>query len=73
MQKEKKKIKRDKYCTEYALYNGDEFVAVGTMKEIALSTGISYSNIRNIKTRTQKNIERNKGYMLFEVEGGSNE
>jgi hypothetical protein len=65
--------KRDKYKKEYALYNGDEFVAVGTMKEISQMTRFSYSAIRNIKTRTPKNIERNKGYMLFEVEGGSNE
>ena len=68
MPTEKKKIKRGEYNKEYALYNGDEFIAVGTIKEISEMTGIKYSTIRMMKTCTQKNLELNKGFMLIEVE-----
>ena len=64
----KQKIKKGKYKKEYALYNGDEFVAVGTIKEISEMTGIKYSTIRMMKTCTPKNLELNKGFMLIEVE-----
>lgn len=60
--------KKEEYNKEYALYNGDEFVAVGTMKEIAQLSGLSYSNVRHIKNRTEKNLEKNYGYVLIEVE-----
>ena len=64
----KQKTKKGKYNKEYALYNGDEFVAVGTIKEISEMTGIKYSTIRMMKSCTKKNMEQNKGFMLIEVE-----
>ena len=62
---QKKKIK---YNKEYILYNGDEFVAMGTMKEIALTTNKSWSCIRHFKTETKRNPNKTKGYILVEVE-----
>ena len=59
--------KKNKYGKEYALYDGDEFVAMGTMKEIAITTNMTWSNVRHIKTNTKNNLKRNKGYLLIEV------
>ena len=64
--------KKEEYNKEYALYNGDDFVAVGTMKEIAQFSGLSYSNVRHIKNRTEKNLMKNSGYLLVEMEDEEN-
>ena len=58
---------KSKYNKEYVLYNGDEFIAMGTMKEIALTTNMSWSNVRHIKTNTKRNPNKRKGYLLIEV------
>ena len=58
---------KSKYNKEYVLYNGDEFIAMGTMKEIALTANMSWSNIRHIKTNTKRNPNKRKGYLLIEV------
>lgn len=62
---QKKKIK---YNKEYILYKDDDFIAMGTMKEIALTTNKSWSCIRHFKTETKRNPNKRKGYMLYEVE-----
>ena len=58
---------KNKYNKEYILYNGDEFIAMGTMKEIALTAHMSWSNVRNIKKNTKRNPNKRKGYILVEV------
>ncbi len=45
---------------EYALYHGDEFITLGTIKEIAKFTGLKESTIRVL--RTEKYLRKIKNY-----------
>lgn len=55
--------------TEYALYHGDEFIVMGTIKEIAKYRNIKESS-KNLKDRTldiepQSNIKMKKSKRLM--------
>lgn len=45
---------------EYAIYKDDEFLTIGTLKEIALYLGITYDTLRSYKSK-------NKYYIFVEV------
>jgi hypothetical protein len=36
---------------EYACYKDDEFITIGTLKEIAKYLGITYDSLRTIKSK----------------------
>ena len=57
----------------YALYKGDEFVFLGTMQEISKKLNINMSNLYKIKNRTKLGLVKEKGMVLFEVEGDVDE
>ena len=52
---------------EYAVYKDDEFLLIGTLKEIAEYLGVSYGTIKSYKARS--NIDSRKSpYIFIEVE-----
>ena len=51
----------------YAMYNGDEFIAVGTAKELAEMTGKPIGSIWSNITHTKSG--QNKYRVTFEVKG----
>lgn len=57
----------------YALYKGDEFMFLGTMQEISKKLNINMSNLYKIKNRTKRGLVKDKGMVLFEVEGDADE
>ena len=54
-----------KHNLEYALYKGDKFLNVGTMKELAEFLKIKYGSIRYLKSKKYK--ERCKGKNHLEL------
>lgn len=54
-----------KHNLEYALYKGDKFLNVGTMKELADFLKIKYGSIRYLKSKKYK--ERCKGENHLEL------
>ena len=56
---------------EYALYRWDEFITLGTVKEIAEFTGLKESTIRVLRTEKYLNNIKNyhKCYRLIRIEG----
>lgn len=59
---------RGRPTKEYAIYKGDEFIAIGTIKELAEKTGYAESTLR-FCTRPSS-MKRSKGNRLivFKVE-----
>ena len=55
---------------EYALYRGDEFIAVGTIEEIATFMNLAKSTIRVLRTEKYlRNIKNyDKCYRLIKLE-----
>ena len=52
---------------EYALYKGDKFIMIGTIKEITNRLGIKQASVEFYKSPAY--LKRNpKGYMLFRIE-----
>ena len=41
---------------EYALYKNDQFIVIGTLKEIALYLGITYDTLLTYKSKKLKYI-----------------
>ena len=52
---------------EYALYRDDEFLLIGTLKEIAKYLGVSYSSVKSYKARYNHGSKR-YNYIFIEVE-----
>lgn len=52
---------------EYAVYKDDEFICIGTLKEIAKYLGISYGTIKSYKARSNTG-SRKSPYIFIEVE-----
>lgn len=52
---------------EYAVYKDDEFITIGTLKEIAKYLGVSYSSIKSYKARFNHGANRHQ-YIFIEVE-----
>lgn len=52
---------------EYALYHGDEFLAIGTLEELAEYLGVSYGTIKSYKARFNHG-KSNNYYIFIEVE-----
>ena len=52
---------------EYALYRDDEFLLIGTLKEISEYLGVTYETIKSYKARCKTNPGRYK-YIFIEVE-----
>ena len=50
---------------EYACYKDDNFITIGTLKEIATYLGITYDSLRTLKSR--------KKLIFIEVNGEDNE
>lgn len=60
---------------EFALYIGDEFITIGTIRYISKSTGISERSLYHYRTKTYKkecrdqNTEYNKQKFMVELKG----
>lgn len=52
---------------EYALYRDDEFLTIGTLKELAKYLGVSYGTIKSYKARYNHGSNR-YNYIFIEVE-----
>lgn len=52
---------------EYALYKDDEFIVIGTLKEIAVYLGVSYASVKSYKARFNHGNNRHH-YIFIEVE-----
>ena len=48
--------------TEYAVYKGDKFLTIGTLKEIAEYLGITYGSLRQFRST-------NRVYIFVKLEG----
>ena len=53
----------------YALYKGDEFIFMGTMQEMSKKLEMKLQELYKIKSRTKLGLVKEKGMVLFEVEG----
>lgn len=53
---------------EYALYKGDTFVVMGTIKEIAEKMGVSQHTIRFYHTPSYKKKNWKNGFILINVD-----
>lgn len=53
---------------EYALYRGDEFIIVGTIKEIAKKQHVKESTIRYYASPCYRKKTKGKGYILIKVD-----
>lgn len=53
---------RGRPAKEYAIYKGDEFIAIGTIKELVKKTGYSETTLRYCTHPASK--KRNKGNRL---------
>lgn len=51
---------------EYALYKDDEFLLIGTLKELAEYLGVSYGTIKSYKARSNTG-SRKSPYIFIEV------
>lgn len=56
------------YKKEYALYKGDTFLAMGTIKEIAEKMGKTENALRFYHTPAYKRRNYKNGYILINVE-----
>lgn len=52
---------------EYAVYRDDEFLLIGTLKEIAAYLGVSYESVKSYKARYNHGSKR-YNYIFIEVE-----
>lgn len=52
----------------YALYHGDEFKIVGTIKELAEYLGVSERTIKFYSTPTYKKRVKDNAYIVIKVE-----
>ena len=53
----------------YALYKGDEFIFMGTIQEMSKKLEMKLQELYKIKSRTKLGLVKEKGMVLFEVEG----
>lgn len=53
---------------DYALYKGDDLLAIGTMKEIAEQMGVKYRTIMYYKTPSQSKRTKGNGRILIPLE-----
>ena len=57
---------RGRPTKEYAIYKGDEFVAIGTIKELVKKTGYAESTLRYCTNPASR--RRNKGNRLIVIQ-----
>ena len=59
-----------KHNLEYALYEGDTFIACGTMKEISFETGLKINTIAFYGSKKYRDRLKNpeEGMMLIKIE-----
>lgn len=57
---------RGRPAKEYAIYKGDEFIAIGTIKELAEKTGYSETTLRYCTNPASR--KRNKGNRLIVIQ-----
>lgn len=57
---------RGRPTKEYAIYKGDEFIAIGTIKELAEKTGYSETTLRYCTHPASR--RRNKGNRLIVIQ-----
>lgn len=59
-----------KHNLEYALYEGDKFIACGTMKEISFETGLKQNTIAFYGSKKHRDRLKNpdEGMMLIKIE-----
>ena len=56
---------------EYALYKGDEFITLGTIKEIAKFLGVSERTVHFYSTPTyRKRNQKGNAYIVIRIEEG---
>ena len=51
-----------------AVYQGDEFLSVGTYKEVCEELKIGYKTLQSLKTRFKQGKVKDKGLIIIEVE-----
>lgn len=51
-----------------AVYRGDEFITVGTYKEVAEELKTTYATLQNLKSRAKKGLTKDKGLLIIEIE-----
>ena len=53
---------------EYALYKGDEFIAIGTVKKLAEIIGVKEETIRFYASNFYKKRTKENGYYVIKLE-----
>ena len=53
----------------YALYHGDEILAIGTIKELAKYLGVRERTIKFYSTPTYKKRVKDNAYLVIRIEG----
>lgn len=53
---------------QYALYRGDEFLTIGTQKEIAEELGVKESSVRFYGSPSYRKRTDDRGLILIELE-----
>lgn len=54
---------------EYALYKGDEFIDLGTIKEMSKRLGMAQNTLRFYSSPTQSKRIKSNGYIVIRIEG----
>ena len=57
-----------RYKCDYALYKGDKFIDVGTLKEIARRQGVKYSTIIFYGTPAYQKRTGGRGFITIRLE-----
>lgn len=55
--------------TDYALYRGDEFIDLGTIKEMSKRLHMAEKTLRFYSSPAHFNRIKNEGYMVIKIEG----
>ncbi len=58
---------------EYALYRGDEFLDIGTKKELCERHGVPFATLEHLTTREAKLRYSGHGLCLVSLDGGEEE
>lgn len=53
---------------EYALYKGDELIAIGTIKELAKMQGVKEETIRYYTSKVYRKRTTEEGYRVIKLE-----